>query len=70
MTSCVGWRVSRIFSTAATMKETSGSFVLRSGVGTQMFTVSVSRSSAKSVLARSRPEATSGASSASGTSMM
>jgi hypothetical protein len=37
------------------MKDMSGSFVLRSGVGTQMLTVSSSLTTAKSVVARSVP---------------
>ena len=48
------------------MYETSGSLVFRSGVGTQMFTVSSLAISAKSVVACRRPAATSLATSSSG----
>ncbi len=44
------------------MKLMSGSLVLRSGVGTQMLMVSSSSTAEKSVVARSLPDSTSGAS--------
>ena len=57
-------------STAATTYDISGSRVLRSGVGTQMFTVSRPARTEASVVARSRPSATNAATSAVGTSGM
>ena len=56
--------------TADWMYEMSGSRVLLSGVGTQMFTASTFASSEKSVVARSPPGLTVSASSASLMSMM
>ena len=53
-----GCRCAAIASTADTMYDMSGSFVFRSGVGTQMLIVSSSATTPKSVVARSRPAAT------------
>ena len=52
------------------MYDMSGSLVFRSGVGTQMFTVSISASALKSVVARSFSRSTRPATSALGTSGM
>ena len=59
-----------IASTAETMYDMSGSFVLRSGVGTQMLTVSSPATTLKSVVAVSRPSLSSARTSADGTSGM
>ena len=50
-----GCRCAAISSTAETMYDRSGSFVLRSGVGTQMLIVSSSSTTAKSVVALQPP---------------
>ena len=65
-----GCRCVAICSTADTMYDMSGSFVLRSGVGTQMLIVSSSATHEKSVVARSWPSATSRATSSVATSGM
>ena len=65
-----GCRYFAIDSTAETMKDMSGSFVLRSGVGTQMFTVSAFARTEKSVVAERRPAARSAWMSAVATSAM
>ena len=55
------WKPRAISVQDDTMKLMSGSLVLRKGVGTQMLMVSSSRTAAKSVVALSFPELTSGA---------
>ena len=50
-----GWTYGASPSVAETMKDRSGSPVLRSGVGTQMLTASAFRQAAKSVVAESLP---------------
>ncbi len=57
-------------STARTMKETSGSLVLVSGVGTQTLMTSIAASSPKSVVAEIWPLARRRATSLPGTSSM
>ena len=70
MTSCPLRIVAAQASTALTTYERSGSFVFRSGVGTQMSMTSMSPSRAMSDVARKRPALTTSASSASATSGM
>jgi hypothetical protein len=64
------WMYLAISSAAETTYDMSGSFVLRSGVGTQMSTASISASFDMSVVARSRPALTLSATSAVLTSPM
>jgi hypothetical protein len=70
MTSCSGRSVAATASTALTMYERSGSFVLRSGVGTQMSIASIAPSRLMSVVAWSVPARTAAATSAAATSGM
>src|SRR5215471_13444120 len=63
ITSIPGRRYFATPSTADATNDMSGSFVLRSGVGTQMLMVSSDVAAAKLVVARSRPAATSDATS-------
>ncbi len=69
-TSCPGRRVRTTLSVAAATKETSGSRLFESGVGTQMLMTSQAPRRPKSVVPTRRPAFTSVATSAAGTSGM
>ena len=70
MTSCPLRSTEAVVSTAFTTYDKSGSFVFRSGVGTQMSMTSASASEAASVVGVSRPEFTASATWDDGTSGM